>query len=184
MPPFSSFGKEKLSAMVAYLRTLQGRGKELALPGDPGKGKVLFFGKANCSQCHSIGGEGGFFAQDLATYSGKLDPDAVRARITNPDRGIDPRRGLVRVVMSDGVEVSGAVRNEDNFSIQLQTQDGSFHLLNKSGLRSQTYLGESGMPRDYGSTLTPGELNDVVSFVLRAVSERMQESASRRIHED
>lgn len=170
--------------MVAYLRALQGRGKELTLPGDPDKGKTLFYGKANCSQCHSVGGQGGFFAQDLATYSGKLDSDALRARISNPDRGLDPRRGLVRVVMSDATELTGAVRNEDNFSIQLQTPDGTFHLLNKSGLRSQTYLGESGMPRDYGTVLSQAELDDVVSFLLRAVSERMQESASRRIHED
>ena len=183
MPPFSSFGEAKIAAMVAYLRTLQGRGKELALPGDPERGRTLFFGKANCVQCHSVGGQGGFFASDLATYSGKLDADALRARVTNPDRGLDPRRGLVRVVLSDGSELTGAVRNENNFSIQMQTRDGAFHLLNKAGLRSQTYTEASGMPLDYGSTLTPAELNDLVSFLLRAVTERMQESA-KWIHED
>lgn len=184
MPSFSAFGETKLSALVAYLRTLQGRGKELVLPGDPKTGRTLFFGKANCSQCHSISGEGGFFAADLAAYSGKLDSETLRAKITDPDRGLDPRRGLVHAVLSDGTDVTGAVRNEDNFSIQLQTADGSFHLLNKAGIHSQTYLEQSGMPRDYGTTLTQAELNDVVSFLLRTVSERTQESASSRIHED
>ena len=184
MPSFSAFGKERLSAMVAYVRALQGRGNALTLPGDPEKGKALFFGKARCSQCHSIGGQGGFSAQDLASYSGKLDANALLAKITDPDRGLDPRRGLAHAVLADGTEVTGAVRNEDNFSIQLQSADGTFHLLNKAGIRSQTYLGESGMPRDYGAVLTKAELNDIVSFVLRAVSERMQESAQQRIHED
>src|ERR1700757_3642406 len=40
MPSFSSFGGAKLSAMVAYLRTLQGRGKGLAMPGDADRGRV------------------------------------------------------------------------------------------------------------------------------------------------
>jgi hypothetical protein len=84
-------------------------------------------------------------------------------------------------VLSNGAELTGAVRNEDNFSIQLQTADGTFHLLSKSEVRSLTYVGTSGMPRDYGSTLAPAELNDVISFLLRSVSEHMQQSSSRLI---
>jgi hypothetical protein len=36
----------------------------------------------------------------------------------------------------DGQKYSGRVRNEDNFSLQLQTLDGAFHLFMKSELRS------------------------------------------------
>jgi len=183
MPSFASLGATKIAAMVAYLRSLQGRGKDLALPGDPVKGKRLFFGAAKCSQCHSISGQGGFFASDLNAYSGKLDPAELRAKILNPDAGLDPRRGLVHVVLSNGTELTGAVRNENNFSLQLQTSDGTFHLLNKAELRSQTYLGASGMPRDYGSTLTPVQLDDVISFLLRSVSEA-QESARKPVAGD
>ena len=153
MPPFSSLGVAKLSAMVAYLRTLQGRGNGLALPGDPERGRALFFGKARCSQCHSIAGQGGFFAPDLTTYDGRLDGNELRTKILSPDQELDPRRGLVHAVLSDGAELTGAVRNEDNFSIQLQTSDETFHLLSKSEVRSQTYVGASGMPRDYGEKL-------------------------------
>ena len=179
MPRFSSLGTAQISAMVDYLRALQGRGKNLTLPGDPEKGKALFFGTAKCSQCHSIEGRGGFFASDLAAYGGKLDADELRARILNPDAGLDPRRGLVHVVLSDGTEVTGSVRNENNFSIQLQTPDGTFHLLAKSGFRSQTYIGASGMPRDYDATLSRAELDDVISFLLRSISEATQQSASK-----
>jgi len=179
MPSFSSFGGAKLSAMVAYLRTLQGRGKGFAMPGDPERGKVLFFGEAKCSHCHGLAGQGGFLASDLMTYGGKLDADELRARILNPDADLDPRRGLVRVVLSDGTELTGAARNENNFSIQLQSEDGTFHLLNKADIRSQTYLGASGMPKDYGSTLTATQLNDVISFVLRSVSDNAQQTSSK-----
>jgi len=179
MPAFSAFGAPKISALVAYLRTLEGRGKSQPLPGDPEKGRTLFFGRAKCSDCHTIAGQGGFFASDLTTYSGKLDADELRAKILNPDAGLDPRRGLVRVVLADGTELTGAVRNENNFSIQLQTSDGTFHLLNKADLRFQSYLGASGMPRDYQSALTPAELNDVISFVLRSISDAAQPSAPK-----
>ena len=171
MPSFSSLGTAKISALVDYLRILEGRGKGLILPGDPEKGKSLFFGKAKCSGCHTLAGQGGFFASDLSTYSGKLNANELRSKILNPDADLDPRRGQVRVVLSNGTELTGAIRNENNFSIQLQTSDGAFHLLIKSDLRSQTYLGVSGMPRDYQSTLTPAELNDVISFVLRSISD-------------
>jgi putative heme-binding domain-containing protein len=181
MPSFSSFGVAKISAMVAYLRTLQGRGKVLALPGDPERGRALFFGKAKCSDCHSLAGQGGFFAADLASYSGNLDANELRTMILSPDRELDPRRGLAQVVLSDGSELAGAVRNEDNFSIQLQTADGTFHLLSKSEVRSQTYVGASGMPRDYGSTLRAAELNDVISFLLRSASEHAPQPSSRQI---
>jgi cytochrome c oxidase cbb3-type subunit 3 len=177
MPAFSSFGAAKLSAMVAYLRTLQGRGKSLVLPGDPEKGKALFFGKAECSQCHALAGQGGFFASDLSNYGGRLAANELRAKILNPDADLDPRRGLVHVVLPDGTQLTGAVRNENNFSIQLQTRDGAFHLLIKSELHSQSYTGTTGMPRDYRSTLTSAELNDVVSFVLRSVSENTKPSS-------
>ena len=179
MPSFSSFGVAKLSAMVAYLRTLQGRGKALALPGDPERGRTLVFGKAKCSQCHSIAGQSAFFAPDLAIYDGKLDGEELRTKILSPDQELDPRRALVHAVLSDGAELTGVVRNEDNFSIQLQTSDGTLHLLSKSEVRLQTYIGASGMPCDYRSTLTPAELSDIISFLLRSVSEHTQQSSSR-----
>lgn len=167
MPSFSSFGPVELSAVVAYLRTLQGRGGS-AMPGDPEKGEGLFKGKAKCSECHSIGGLGGFFAPDLTSYATRLDAKGIRTKILNPDKSLDPRRGLVRVVLSDATELTGIARNEDNFSIQLQTQDGVFHLLNKSDIRSQSYTGQSGMPNNYGATLTAGELDDIISYLLRS----------------
>jgi cytochrome c oxidase cbb3-type subunit III len=171
MPSFAAFGPTKISALVAYLRTLQGQGKALALPGDPARGKSLFFGKARCSQCHSLAGQGGFFASDLAIYSGKLDPGELRNKVISPDEDLDPRLGLIHVVLSDGTELTGASRNESNFTLQLQSPDGTFHLLNKSAIRSQTYLGVSGMPQDYGATLAPVEINDLVSLVMQSVSE-------------
>ncbi|HKW64085.1 MAG TPA: c-type cytochrome [Candidatus Acidoferrum sp.] len=166
MPSFASYGSARLSALVAYLRVLQGRSKMLLLPGDPARGKTLFLGKAKCAECHMISGQGGFLGQDLTSYAARMGVDDIRSSIVNPERGLDPRRGLVTVILTDSTTFSGIARNEDNFSLQLQTADGVFHLLNKSDIKDLTYTGKLPMPSDYGSTLSSQELNDLVSYML------------------
>lgn len=166
MPSFASYGRADLAAIVTYLRVLQGRSRETPLPGDPGAGRNLFFGKAKCSDCHMVSGQGGFFGRDLTAYAARMTPDEVRAAIVDPNKDLDPRLGLVTVRLADSAVLSGVARNEDNFSLQLQTPDGAFHLLNKSDIRALTYAGRSPMPSDYGAILSLVELNDLVSYLL------------------
>ena len=168
MPSFAGYGTERLAALVSYLRTLEGRGVAVQLPGNPAQGKTLFYGKAKCGECHMVAGQGGFFGEDLTRYGAKRGAGDVRAAIVNPDKDLDPRRGLVTVVLRDFRPLTGLARNEDNFSLQLQTADGIFHLLNKADIEKLSYEGRSGMPANYGSTLSISELNDLVSFLLRS----------------
>lgn len=184
MPGFASFGAGKVSALLAYLRMLQGRGRSASLPGEPNRGKILFFGKVGCSECHVVSGQGGVCASDLTTYAARLSADEVRIRIVNPDKDLDPRRGMVDVVLRDSKTISGFPRNEDNFSLQLQTQDGVFHLLNKSDIRTQTYAGKSGMPANYGSTLSTEELNDIVSYLLHVSGSQNRKKTDNKTWDD
>ena len=57
-------------------------------------------------------------------------------------------------------------RNEDNFSLQIQALDGTFHFFTKSELRSIEYQARSLMPSDYGSRLSRQELDDLVSYLM------------------
>ena len=118
-----------------------------------------------------VSGQGGFFGQDLTAYATTRGADDIRAGIVTPDRNLDPRRGSATVVLADSTTLSGMARNEDNFSLQLQTPDGVFHLLNKSDIKDLTYAGRSPMPSDYGATLSPVEINDLVSFLLHAAEQ-------------
>jgi cytochrome c oxidase cbb3-type subunit III len=166
MPSFASFAPARLSGLIGYLRSLQGRSKTLPLPGDPARGKALFFGRAKCAECHMISGQGGFFGQDLTSYATRMSADDIRSVVVAPNKDLDPRRGLVTVILADSTTLSGMARNEDNFSLQLQTPDGVFHLLNKSDIKDLAYTGRSPMPSDYGAILSPVELNDLVSYLL------------------
>jgi len=62
------------------------------------------------------------------------------------------------------------IRNEDNFSLQLLVPDGSFHFLQKSDLQNIEHPSQSLMPTNYRERLTSTELNDLVSYLMNAVS--------------
>ena len=166
MPSFGSLGWPQVQAVVRYLRNLQGQIPAEKMPGDPARGRVLFFGKAECSQCHMAKGEGGFIAGDLTRYAGLQSADNIRGAITDSNKNLDPRQRAVVVTTRDGRTQAGVARNEDNFSLQMQTIDGSFHLFKKSELRSIEYQPRSLMPADYGSRLSRQQLDDLVSYLM------------------
>ena len=170
MPSFSSLGRPGIANVVAYLRLLQGRTGAAKPPGDAEKGRALFHGKAGCSECHMVAGVGGFIGMDLSGFGGTRSVEDIRNAITKPST-VDRQGSKIVVATRDGRHYTGVARNEDNFSIQLQTLDGEFHLFLKSELGSFARQPDSLMPSDYGSTLNAGELNDLVSFLMRAAHE-------------
>jgi cytochrome c oxidase cbb3-type subunit III len=166
MPAFGSLGVARIHAVVRYLRSLQGPTAAADLSGDPKHGKALFFGQSRCSQCHMVKGEGGFIASDLSSYANTQSAADIRNAITDPNRNLDPRKRTVIVTTADGRTLTGIARNEDNFSLQLQTADGALHLLNRSEFRSIEYQSRSFMSDDYGSRLSRQDLDDLVSYLV------------------
>ena len=168
MPAFHSLAHPDVQAVVAYLRSLQGTKSTLNLPGDPVRGETIFFGKAGCSGCHMVAGKGGFIASDLSGYARTHAVDEIRSAITSP--GGDQQSRLVTATIRGGGEVVGRIRNEDNFSVQLQTRDGAFLFVTKSDLEGLQYASQTLMPSAYSSTLSSAELNDVISYLMRVAN--------------
>jgi cytochrome c oxidase cbb3-type subunit III len=170
MPAFHSLETADVKAVVTYLRTLQGTKQTAKLPGDPVRGEIIFFGKAGCSGCHIIAGKGGFIASDLSAYARTHAAEQIQSAITTPAPATDRQARLVTATVRGGEKVSGRIRNEDNFSLQLETVDGTFHFMTKSDLEGLEFNSQPLMPPDYSSTLNPSELNDVVSFLMRVAN--------------
>jgi cytochrome c oxidase cbb3-type subunit 3 len=170
MPAFHSLEISDVQVVVTYLRTLQGTKTAITLPGNPERGQTLFLAKAGCSNCHMVGGQGGFIASDLSSYAGTRTGEQIRSAITNPAPGSDLQARLVRATTRAGEKLVGRIRNEDNFSLQLQALDGTFHFVTKSDLESLEHDTQTLMPFDYSSTLSSDELNDIVSYLMRAAS--------------
>jgi putative heme-binding domain-containing protein len=180
MPAFGALGLPRIMAVMGYLRVLQGGGKTASVRGDPQSGKVLFFGKAGCAKCHMIDGAGGFLGADLSAYGSNVSIEDIRAAITDPNKDLEPMKRTVLVITRKGQQFTGIARNEDNFSLQLQSVDGAFHLFAKSDLEHFEYQPKSLMPADYGSVLSASELDDLVSFLVHTAQAAKQTQSSGR----
>lgn len=178
MPAFHSLPAEQVRELIAYLRSLEGTDKTAKLPGKPEDGKAIFFGKGGCSQCHMIAGQGGFIASDLTEFARTHSLEQVRSAIIQPGTGKKGWVGLATAILRDGEKYVGRVRNEDNFSIQLQSLDGTFHFIAKSDLEKLEYDAKPLMP-NFASTFTEKELNDLVSFLISASGNRNPEHSAK-----
>jgi cytochrome c oxidase cbb3-type subunit 3 len=166
MPAFHKLTAPQIGSLVSYLRILQGKLDDRTAPGDATRGKEIFFGKGECSTCHTISGDGGFLGPDLSAYGSAMSAKAIREEIVRTERiEADGYRSAV-LTTRDGDRLEGVIRNEDNFSVQLQTKDGRFHFLQRSDLRTVEPLGQSLMPTNYSQRLSPDELNDLVSYLM------------------
>jgi cytochrome c oxidase cbb3-type subunit III len=171
MPAFSLLGDAKLAALLQHLRSLQGRGKTHSASGDRTIGEQLFFGKAQCSQCHTINGEGGFLGADLSAFGLSHDASEIREAILEPYKNLDPGARIVNVTTRTGTRFSGVARNEDNFSLQLLAPDGTFHFFAKQDVARIERESRSYMPSDYGTKLSQQELDNLISYLLSVAGE-------------
>ena len=83
--------------------------------------------------------------------------------------GADDAAGLS---VADGLRANQAALNQSAQNAQngvglLQTADGAFHSLVKSDLRSMEHQPRSLMPADYGTSLSPAEIDDIVSYLMK-----------------
>jgi putative heme-binding domain-containing protein len=115
-----------------------------------------------------VSGAGGFIGSDLSVYARGKGAADIRAAIVNPAGKLLERGRVVTATTPDGQVLTGIVRNEDNFSLQLQTKDGAFHFLEKSSLRDLEHRPESLMPSDYGTRLNAQDINDLISYLIIA----------------
>jgi putative heme-binding domain-containing protein len=181
MPAFSSLKQQEVADVVSYLRILQGRGDIMKLPGDPKQGEALFFGKAQCSDCHMVNGKGGFIGSDLSFYGAEAKPDQMRAIILDPDKSLPADKKATTVVTTAGQSITGMLRTNNNFSLSLQTLDGSFHFFPKSELTQVDVGSHSLMP---AATLNSKEVDDLVSYLLRAGDESAKRSPAHSSKSD
>src|SRR5262249_41195279 len=119
--------------------------------------------------------------QDLTAPGSARSAEKIREAILKPENG----GSRYTIVTREGQTFSGVLRNQDNFSIQIQALDGTFHSFEKSKMQRFTREPGSIMPSDYGSKLSPAELDDLISFLLAAGRDaKSLMRADRRIHDE
>ncbi len=184
MPAFRSLSPKQVGEVVRYLRALQGKGETQALAGDARHGKEIFFGKGECSSCHTISGQGGFLGPDLSEYASTASAKAIHEEIVRARR--NPGAGYRSAILTtaDGQRLEGVIRNEDNFSVQFQSKDGNFHFFQRSQLAKFDRLETSLMPTNYSERLTPRDIDDLVSFLISVCPDAGKKIPSQKDFED
>ena len=180
MPSFRSLGEGSIRAVAEYVHSIEGKSDSGPLPGDPKRGEAIFFGKGECSNCHMAAGRGGFIAPELTIYGQTHSAEKIKDAITNP-AARETAKSMVSAVTTHGEEYKGMIRNEDNFSLQLQLSDGTFRFFRRTELKS-VQPASSIMPANYSSSLTEVELNDIASYLLTLADARPR--AETRKHDE
>jgi cytochrome c oxidase cbb3-type subunit III len=163
--------------LVQYVRAL-GESKPAPFEGNARAGEQLFWGKANCGHCHTVGARGGRTGPDLTEIALRRSPVHLRATLIDPAANIPDsftvyRRVVflpdnflqVRVVTRAGKSITGVRIDEDAFTIQLRDDDDRFYSFRKDKLRELVKdWGKTPMP-SYRGLLSEAELRDVVAYL-------------------
>jgi PQQ-dependent dehydrogenase (methanol/ethanol family) len=166
MPPFP-MPEEEARSIVTFLRSMQSLPSEETLTGSPENGRQLFFGSAQCSRCHMVGGRGGRLGPDLTTVKDEKKPIELRKAIAEPGSSLRNSFETVEATLKQGTVLRGVAKNQDTFSLQMMDEKEKLHLLLKKDLKGLTKTGKSLMP---SSKLTASEIDDVIAFLLKGTA--------------
>ncbi len=166
MPP-SRMPEDDVWRVVSFVRSFSASAYESRAPGDAEAGRKLFFGKAGCSGCHAIQGQGGMLGPDLSNIGRLQSYSQLQEAILEPSVSIAEGYRGATVVTLKGQKITGVARNNTNYSIQLQDAQGNPHLLQKKDLREVIFRKSSLMPSDYKARLSRTEFQDLLSFLGR-----------------
>ncbi len=155
-----------------------GRRPPEKVPGDPARGRALYFGKAGCQTCHAIDGAGGTLGPDLTDIGLRRGASHLRESLLDPEASLPKSTSSyredvsltlnflqVRAVTRTGEEVAGTRVNEDTFSIQIRDVTNRIRSFWKGELRElHKEWGRSPMP-SYRDALPAADLDDLVAFL-------------------
>lgn len=175
--PANAFEDSEISALVAYLRSLQPT-THANIPGDPAKGHKTFT-SAGCAACHMVNGSGGRLGPDLSRVGAARSVPYLIDSIRDPDKDLsagisDPnnRYGVslvydtVTLVTANGEKITGIAKNEDTFSLQLMTPREDLLFFLRKDLKQVTHEHKSLMPPYPENALSQAELQDLVAYLV------------------
>jgi cytochrome c oxidase cbb3-type subunit 3 len=160
----------EIRQVAAYVRSL-GRVPRAPVPGDPKRGEQVYRGSGGCAVCHGLkdstgGVTGGLMGPELSSIGLRRSVEYLRAALLNPEADLPDGFLQVRARLADGRSVTGVRINEDTFSIQIRDAADRIHSFWKHELADlQRDDGKSPMP-SYKERLTPGELDDLIAFLV------------------
>ena len=162
MPPSPTMRRDEALRVVEYLRSMS-QGRETSTDGDARRGRALFEGKGECSDCHAVRGEGSRVGPDLTRIGLMRRTGELERSLLEPEAEVQPENRFYEVQPKSGQPVVGRLLNRDTYTVQLIDLDERLRSFKIADLREHGF-GDTPMPpaRDKLSTQ---EIADVVSYL-------------------
>jgi putative heme-binding domain-containing protein len=176
MPPFEGvLNEEEIAAVAQFLSSANAdgaAGAPLSPEAEKARhGESLFFGKARCYDCHTVGNLGGFIAPNLTFVADRLNREQITEALRSPVSRITPGFELKRITTKDGEQIQGLYRNETRETIQLYDPEQTLWTTYfKRDLSRVETLKETYMPPEPFASLSPDEQEALIFFLLTLTS--------------
>ena len=163
MPGAWQLSPREIASVASYVRSLAALAPEV-VRGDATRGSAIYRDRG-CAGCHIIGGQGTSFGPELTAIGASRSAAFLRESITKPAAAAPDGFLLVEVVTASGETVRGIRRNEDSFTLQLQTIGRAFRSFRKLDLKDfRKITQESPMPAF--DTLPSSDLDDLTAYLV------------------
>lgn len=131
------------------------------------RGRSLYF-SATCGKCHRLGTLGGSIGPDLTSIPHKFDERYVVDAIVNPSAHISDQYGSSIVLLDSGKVITGLVveNGEDEVTIYPVEPNADPVKVSKDEIEEVQASPISQMPKDLLNPLNPGEVRDLVNYLM------------------
>ncbi|MDB6068906.1 MAG: hypothetical protein JWL81_77 [Verrucomicrobiales bacterium] len=155
--------------LVPFAKPAEPSQKVAAAPeiagGDWKAGHALFHGKASCSACHRIQGEGNRVGPDLDNLIHR-DHASVLTDISDPGATINPDAVAYTITLRDGTSVTGTRLRDTPEELDIAQPGGAVNHVRKDQILKSEPLTVSLMPPGLDKLLTPAERKDLMTYLL------------------
>ena len=162
MPPNPAMSREQALRVVEYLRSMAA-GSATAAAGDARRGRTVFEGKGECTDCHAVRGVGSRVGPDLTNIGALRRAGELESSLLDPTAEVQAENRFYKVTPKTGDPVTGRLLNRDTFTVQLLDLDERLRSFNIADLREHGF-DETPMP-SVRRKLSRQEIADVVSYL-------------------
>jgi len=165
----ANMSREQALRVVEYLRSMSA-GSATAAAGDARRGRSVFEGKGECTDCHAVRGAGSRVGPDLTNIGALRRAGELEQSLLDPAAEVQAENRFYKVTPKSGEPVTGRLLNRDTFTVQLLDLDEKLRSFNLADLREHGF-DETPMP-SVRRKLSRQEIADVVSYLssLRGVT--------------
>lgn len=136
------------------------------MTGEVESGRMLFFGKATCGNCHVVGTEGKEVGPNLSEIGAKLSREAMFVSILDPSAAISHNFESFVAETIDGEILQGILVSRTDEEVALKLADGQLRTVPTADIDRIEKQTVSLMPAGLQQTLTAQELVSVVDYLM------------------